>query len=184
MTAVRLEPWTEGDLPLLRKLMGDPEMTRYLGGPETEEKLAKRQARYERPGSGMFKIVDAETGEHAGSVGYWEKDWRDQQVYETGWMVLPAFQGRGIAVAATAELVHLGTRRRLDDVVDVDGHRTGVREQPHVDLLGLHELVHDPRRLPQQRPELGHLRVVQLAHASHVALRLDDERADPERADA
>ena len=59
MTEVRLEAWAEGDLPLLRKLMGDPEMTRYLGGPETEEKLAKRQARYERPGSGMFKIIRA-----------------------------------------------------------------------------------------------------------------------------
>src|SRR5436190_10863720 len=105
MTAVRLEPWAEGDLPLLRKLMGDPEMTRYLGGPESEEKLADRQARYERPGSGMFKIIDVETGKPAGSVGYWEKDWRDQHVYETGWMVLPAFQGRGIAVAGTAEVI-------------------------------------------------------------------------------
>ena len=105
MTAVRLEPWAEGDLPLLRKLMGDPEMTRYLGGPETETKLAERQARYEHPGSGMFKIIDEETGEPAGSVGYWEKDWRDQRVYETGWMVLPAFQGRGIAAAGTAEVI-------------------------------------------------------------------------------
>jgi len=107
VTEVRLEAWAEGDLPLLRKLMGDPEMTRYLGGPETETKLAERQARYEHPGSGMFKIIDEETGEPAGSVGYWEKDWRDQQVYETGWMVLPAFQGRGIAVAATAEVITL-----------------------------------------------------------------------------
>ena len=105
MTEVRLEPWEEGDLPLLRRLMGDAEMTKYLGGPESEEKLAERQARYERPGSGMFKIVDAETGEPAGSVGYWEKDWRDQKVFETGWMVVPVFQGRGIAVAATAEVI-------------------------------------------------------------------------------
>jgi RimJ/RimL family protein N-acetyltransferase len=108
MAEVRLVPWAEGDLPLLRKLMGDPEMTKYLGGPESEEKLAERQARYERldPHKGrMFKIVEAESGEPAGSVGYWEKEWRVQQVYETGWSVLPAFQGRGIAVAATAEVI-------------------------------------------------------------------------------
>lgn len=49
----------------------------------------------------MFKIVDEETGEAAGSVGYWEKDWRGGTVYETGWSVLPEFQGRGIAAAAT-----------------------------------------------------------------------------------
>jgi hypothetical protein len=47
MAQVRLEPWAEGDLPLLRKLLGDPEMTKYLGGPESEEKLAERQGRYE-----------------------------------------------------------------------------------------------------------------------------------------
>jgi RimJ/RimL family protein N-acetyltransferase len=108
MAEVRLEPWAEGDLPLLRKLLGDPEMTEYLGGPESEEKLAERQARYENldPDRGrMFKIVEAESGEPAGSVGYWEKDWREQQVYETGWSVLPAFQGRGIAVAATGQVI-------------------------------------------------------------------------------
>ena len=100
MSHVRLEPWGKGDLPLLRRLLGDPAMTEHLGGPESEEKLRNRQGRYERE-SGMFKIVDEDTGEAAGSVGYWEKDWRGGTVYETGWSVLPEFQGRGIAVAAT-----------------------------------------------------------------------------------
>jgi RimJ/RimL family protein N-acetyltransferase len=104
-SAVRLEPWGEGDLPLLEKLMGDLEMTEHLGGPETPEQIAERQARYERADSGtgrMFKIVEAATGEAVGSVGYWERGWRREQVYEIGWSVLPAFQGRGIAGRATA----------------------------------------------------------------------------------
>ena len=113
---VRLEPWAEGDLPLLTKLLGDPEMTVHLGGPESAEKLAERQAKYERlPDSGtgwMFKIVDEETGEAVGSVGYWDKTWREQEVYETGWSVLPAFQGRGIAVEATNQAIELGEIRR------------------------------------------------------------------------
>ena len=87
--SVRLEPWGKYDLPLLRRIMGDPAMTEHLGGPETEEKLAERQARYEcegDPGSGrMFKIIDESTGEPAGSAGYWEKEWRGGTVYETGW---------------------------------------------------------------------------------------------------
>jgi RimJ/RimL family protein N-acetyltransferase len=107
--SVRLEPWGKDDLPLLRRIMGDPAMTEHLGGPETEEKLAERQARYERegdPGSGrMFKIIDESTGEPAGSVGYWEKAWRGGTVYETGWSVLPGFQGRGIAAAATRQVI-------------------------------------------------------------------------------
>ncbi len=39
MADVRLEPWGEGDLPLLRRLMGEPAMTEHLGGLESEEKL-------------------------------------------------------------------------------------------------------------------------------------------------
>ena len=108
-SGVRHEPWAEGDLRLLEKLLGDPEMTVHLGGPESAEKLAERQAKYERlPDSGtgrMFKIVDEKTGEAVGSVGYWDKTWREQEVYETGWSVLPAFQGRGIAVEATSQVI-------------------------------------------------------------------------------
>jgi RimJ/RimL family protein N-acetyltransferase len=108
---VRLEPWGEGDLPLVEMLMGDPGMTEHLGGPESREKLAERQERYAKLGDSgkgrMFKIIDEATGEAVGSVGYWERTWRDQQIYESGWMVLPAFQGRGIAVAATAQAIEM-----------------------------------------------------------------------------
>jgi RimJ/RimL family protein N-acetyltransferase len=104
---VRIEPWGEGDLPLLKKLLGDPAMTVYLGGPESDEQLVKRQARYERlteAGKGrMFKIVHEATGEAVGSVGYWETIHHGEDMYEMGWSVLPAFQGRGIASAAVAQ---------------------------------------------------------------------------------
>jgi RimJ/RimL family protein N-acetyltransferase len=102
---VRLEPWDEDDLPLLEQLLGDPAMTEHLGGPESQEKIVERQARYVKAESGLFKIVDQETGEGVGWVGYWDKTWRDQEVYEIGWAVLPAFQGRGIARTATAQAI-------------------------------------------------------------------------------
>jgi RimJ/RimL family protein N-acetyltransferase len=104
---IRLEPWGADDLPLVERLMGDPAMTEHLGGPESPEKLAERQTRYARPGSGMFKVVDEETGEAIGSVGFWEREWRGQQVYEIGWSVLPEFQGRGIAGRATELAIEL-----------------------------------------------------------------------------
>ena len=53
----------------------------------------------------MFKIVDGATGQAAGSVGYWERTWRGEQVYEIGWSVIPAFQGRGLAGAATTQAI-------------------------------------------------------------------------------
>ena len=100
--SVRLEPWGPGHLGLVERLMGDPAMTEHLGGPESPEKLADRQRRYEQPGSGMYRIVDADSGESLGSVGFWEREWRGEQVYEAGWGVLPEFQGRGIATDAMA----------------------------------------------------------------------------------
>jgi len=105
---VTLVPWGPGDRPLLEKLLGDPTMMEHLGGPETGEQIAARQRRYEQmsPDTGrVFKVVDDDSGEAAGSVLYWEREWREEQVWEIGWSVLPAFQGRGIAGAATAKAI-------------------------------------------------------------------------------
>ena len=107
MARVHLEPWGPDDLPLVEQIMGDPAMTEFLGGPESPEKLADRQRRYAEPGSGMFKIVDEETGEGIGSVGFWEREWQGETVYETGWSVIPTFQGRGIAADATRQALDL-----------------------------------------------------------------------------
>jgi hypothetical protein len=75
---IRLEPWAEDDLPLLERLTGDPAMTENLGGPESREKIVERQKLYERlPSTGkgqMFKIVETDTGERVGWVGYWERE--------------------------------------------------------------------------------------------------------------
>jgi RimJ/RimL family protein N-acetyltransferase len=92
-------------LPLLGKLLSDPAMMVHLGGPESPAKIAERQTRYEQPGSRQYRIVV--DGEGAGWVGYWEREWLDQDVYEIGWSVLPAFQGRGAASAATAQALEL-----------------------------------------------------------------------------
>jgi RimJ/RimL family protein N-acetyltransferase len=110
--AVSLEPWGEGELQLLEQLLGDPEMTKHVGGPESAQKLAERQARYQVRGSRQYKIVV--DGEGAGWVGYWEREWQGQQVFETGWSVVPRLQGRGVATAATRQLIDIaGAERTL-----------------------------------------------------------------------
>ncbi|MEV7424728.1 MULTISPECIES: GNAT family N-acetyltransferase [unclassified Streptomyces] len=107
---VRLEPWSESDLGLLRAANA-PELMRHLGGPETEEQLLKRHKRYvalstDRKSKGrMFRIVLPSGGEAVGTIGFWEQTWQGLKVYETGWAVLAAYQGRGIAVAAAAGIV-------------------------------------------------------------------------------
>ncbi|WP_112470565.1 GNAT family N-acetyltransferase [Streptomyces triticisoli] len=102
---VRLEPWGEDDLWLLR-LHNSPEMTAHLGGPESEDQLAARHRRYLALESGrMYRVVLADGGETVGAIGFWERAWRGGTVWETGWGVSPAFQGRGLAVRAALAVV-------------------------------------------------------------------------------
>jgi RimJ/RimL family protein N-acetyltransferase len=115
-STIRIEQWGGEDLPLLRRCVGDAAMMRHLGGPETSEKITERQERYSEEGSGQFKIVDAATGEGVGWVGFWDSEWRGSEIYEIGWAVIPAFQGRGIAVSAACEALDVAaaeTRRRF-----------------------------------------------------------------------
>jgi RimJ/RimL family protein N-acetyltransferase len=87
------------------RLMGDPEMTIHLGGPESEEKIRDRHRRYcelDPADKGqMFAIVVEQGMVAVGSVGYWEREWHGEIVWETGWSVLPEYQGHGIASKAT-----------------------------------------------------------------------------------
>jgi RimJ/RimL family protein N-acetyltransferase len=110
MPQIAIEPWTDADLGLLRRL-NTPEVWAHLGGPETEEKVIERHARYldlGPDGSGrMFTVFLLPERVQVGNIGYWEREWQGETVYETGWHVLPEFQGRGIAGAAATAIVDL-----------------------------------------------------------------------------
>jgi RimJ/RimL family protein N-acetyltransferase len=123
VTRVWIEPWTGADRELLGALLGDPAMTVYLGGPESPGKLDARQARYQRdPRQHRIRIDGESAG--IGFVGYWDREWRGESVWETGWAVRPEFQGRGIAASAM---------RQLLDVMRADGSRSSVHAFPGVD---------------------------------------------------
>ncbi|HEY5836125.1 GNAT family N-acetyltransferase [Streptomyces sp.] len=123
---VRLRPWSPADLWLLRRTNA-PEMTEHLGGPETEGQLAVRHDRYLRidgEAGRMYAVVLEPGGEVVGSIGFWAQTWQGEEVYETGWGVLPEFQGRGIAAEAAravmaAARLH-GNRRHLHAFPSVD----------------------------------------------------------------
>lgn len=104
---IALRPWNIDDLPLLERTLGDPAMTVYLGGPESPEQLRARNEKYARigeTGTGqMFVILAGPERKAAGSVGFWETEEKGQTVWETGWSVVPEWQGHGIAARATIE---------------------------------------------------------------------------------
>jgi RimJ/RimL family protein N-acetyltransferase len=147
---VRLEAWGPGDLELLRACLGDPAMMTHLGGPESPEKIADRQKRYEKPDSRQYRIVDEDTGQGVGYVGYWERDAHGEEVYEMGWAVLAAFQGRGIAAAATAQAIALARaevpgRRYLYAYPSVEnGPSNALCRKLGFELMGAFEYVYPP----------------------------------------
>ena len=133
---VRLVPWAEDDFALLVRLNA-PEMTEHLGGPETEEQVVLRHQRYvaaARTGifrdfdsayrAFVFKAVLGPEGVGVGSIGFWDREWRGQQVYEMGWGVVPEVQGRGIASVAVGQAV---------EVARETGRRPAVHAFPSVD---------------------------------------------------
>lgn len=95
---VELTPWSVEDHDLLHALNSDPVQMAHVGGAETDAKIADRNAKYAQDPHQLRISVD---GAPAGWVGFWEREWDGERVYEIGWSVLPAFQGRGVARRAT-----------------------------------------------------------------------------------
>jgi RimJ/RimL family protein N-acetyltransferase len=109
-TKVSIRPYAEGDMWILERTLGDPSQMTHLNGPESAEKIRERHKKYvamsadQRTGC-MFTVMVGAAA--AGHVGYWEADWDGQKVWETGWFVLPEFQGRGVATEATKQLIEV-----------------------------------------------------------------------------
>ena len=45
---VHIRPWSESDLQVVERLMGEPAVTEHLGGPESPQKFRERHVRYYR----------------------------------------------------------------------------------------------------------------------------------------
>jgi RimJ/RimL family protein N-acetyltransferase len=106
---VELVPYGDEHRPLTEELETDPEVMRELGGPISAERFADV---HERRVAGVgarelwyFVIVAEPGGPGVGTIGVWEKELDGSIVHETGWMVLPAYQGRGFASEALAMLI-------------------------------------------------------------------------------
>jgi RimJ/RimL family protein N-acetyltransferase len=107
---VELVPYSDEDIGLIEELECDPETMRELGGPLPKEELPslhRRRLAGIAAGDWFFKIVPDPEDRPAGTIGIWPASWRDRPIHETGWMVLPAFQGRGIASLALEKVLSM-----------------------------------------------------------------------------
>lgn len=97
---LELRPWREEDLDAYAAIVGDPEVTRYLGGTPEDRAAAWRAialfvGHRALRGWTQSAVVERATGRLVGRGGLWEPEgWPGLEV---GWMLSRAAWGRGYA---------------------------------------------------------------------------------------
>lgn len=101
--------WREEDFPLARALWSDMEVTRYFGGPFSDEEVQVRLGgELERGKLHKFQywpIFLLSGGEHVGCCGL-RPYGADAAIPELGFHLRPAFWGQGLALEGARAVTH------------------------------------------------------------------------------
>jgi RimJ/RimL family protein N-acetyltransferase len=106
---MRLRPVCPDDVAAYVAMRCDPAMMAHLGGPQDPTRMPAKVARDVAAMAAdrdWIYMVEDDSGGVAGTVTIW----RDDDRSEIGWMVLPAFQGRGLARVAVREILDLAAQ--------------------------------------------------------------------------
>jgi RimJ/RimL family protein N-acetyltransferase len=111
-----------GDLALYENSLTDPNMMSELGGPLPREGLSEKLQRIvdevEADKTWFLTIIpDEDDGTAAGTVCIWDHPRNGETINEIGWMVLPQFQGRGLATEAVRSLLRRARAKGRWDVI-------------------------------------------------------------------
>jgi RimJ/RimL family protein N-acetyltransferase len=115
---MKLLPYGPNDFWLIEAMETDAEVMKNLGGAMPKEKMPaihERRLKHVGRGDWYFTIHPEGGGGPVGTIGIWDSQWKGETVGETGWMLLPAHQGRGLAGAAARLLF---SRARADGIWD------------------------------------------------------------------
>jgi RimJ/RimL family protein N-acetyltransferase len=100
---MRLRDVRLSDVGAYVRMRCDPVMMAELGGALPREGIdekVRRDVGYAAADAEWIKMIiddDAQPGAVAGTVALWRSDHDGGPITEIGWMVLPEFQGRGVA---------------------------------------------------------------------------------------
>lgn len=119
---MELRDITPDDLPLFESVYCDPSMMTHLGGPWPKERVPHKLQRnleiVEAGTAWVLKIIpDEDSSRAAGWLCIWEHDWRGERINEIGWMILPAFQGRGLASRAVRAILDKARAEERWDII-------------------------------------------------------------------
>lgn len=119
---MKLRRIASDDLPLWEAMQCDPVMMAELGGPHPKEEMPRIFANtlsFSEDGRGwVFVVIPNEKLEDAaGSISIWESEWNGAPINEMGWMILPDFQGKGLASEAVHTILDMARAQGRWDVV-------------------------------------------------------------------
>jgi [ribosomal protein S5]-alanine N-acetyltransferase len=133
--------WTKEDLPLARQLWGDFDVTRFFGGPFSEESIHERfeiQIRnQEEYGFQYWPIFELAGGEFAGCCGL-RPYWPQKSVPELGFHLRPKFWGRGLAVEAARAVISFAFETIGAKGLSAGHHPKNVNSKKVLEKLGFH----------------------------------------------
>jgi len=100
--------WSDADLPLAEALWGDPEVTRFIGGPFSPHKIHDRLNAeidlFSKHNVQYWPIFLLETQQHTGCAGL--RPYRPEDlIFELGVHLRPAYWGRGLAEEASRAVI-------------------------------------------------------------------------------
>lgn len=107
---------------LWEALQGDPVMMEKMGGPRPLDAIRKNfQSNLECARNGtcwVYKVMSDEDPEvAAGSVVIWESEHHGEAINEIGWMILSAYQGKGLASRAVRAMLDRNQLEKRWDVI-------------------------------------------------------------------
>jgi len=145
--------WTAADAPLAVALWGDPVVTKFIGGPLSPERVAEKLAR-EIESMRVYRVQYwplflLDTGAHVGCGGL--RPYKpEEQIYEMGFHLLPAFWGRGLAEEAGRAIIVFAFETLGAAAVFAGHHPANAASRRVLEKLGLrftHEELYPPTGL-------------------------------------
>jgi len=131
--------WTAEDLPLARELWGDLEVTKFFGGPFSEEEIRMRfkreRARRVVHGFQYWVMELLENGEFVGVCGL--RPYRPaDEIVELGFHLRPKFWGRGLATEAARAAIAYAFETYAPKKLAAGHHPENLNSKKVIEKLG------------------------------------------------